>query len=140
MFKSVVLALDGSKSSDRALAYATDLAKEHGSNVHVVHVREIAVGRGGGPVPLNEDELQAKVEGQVTALTDAGTAADLEIHSAHVGAPAQVIADAAARQAADVIITGTRGHTVIAGLMLGSVPQRLLHVAHCPVLVVPDRA
>jgi nucleotide-binding universal stress UspA family protein len=140
MFKSIVLALDGSESSDRALELATELAKEEGSSVLVVHVREIAVGRAGGPVPVNEDEMQAKVEGQVNALTGAGIGAKLEIHSAHVGAPAHVIADTAQRENADVIITGTRGHTPIAGILLGSVPQRLLHVAHCPVLVVPHRA
>lgn len=140
MFKSVVLALDGSDSSDRAFAYASDLAKGQGSTVHVVHVREIAVGRGAGPVRVNEDELQAKVEQQVKSLTDAGVTADLEVHTVHAGAPAQVISDAAARQSANVIITGTRGHTAIAGLLLGSVPQRLLHYAHCPVLVVPSAA
>ena len=48
MFEIVVLALDGSDSSDRALDYATKFAREHGSSVHVVHVTEIVVGRGGG--------------------------------------------------------------------------------------------
>jgi nucleotide-binding universal stress UspA family protein len=137
MFETVVLALDGSASSDRALEYATKLAKEHGSSVRVVHVMEIAVGRGGGPVPLNESDLKAKVEGQVKALADAGVKAECETHSVPVGGPAHVIAEVAQNAKADVIVTGTRGHTAIAGLLLGSVTQRLLHVAHCPVLVVP---
>jgi len=34
-------------------------------------------------------------------------------------------------------VTGTRGHTALAGVIVGSVAQRLLHVAPCPVLVVP---
>jgi nucleotide-binding universal stress UspA family protein len=38
---------------------------------------------------------------------------------------------------ADVVVVGTRGHTAIGGLLLGSVTQRLLHVAPCPVLAVP---
>ena len=41
---------------------------------------------------------------------------------------------------ADLIVTGSRGHTAIAGIVLGSVAQRLLHLADCPVLVVPHRA
>jgi nucleotide-binding universal stress UspA family protein len=139
MFKSVVLALDGSESSDRALQFATELAGEHKSSVLVVHVRELAVGRAGGPAHVNEDELQAKIESQVKALGDAGVDAKLEVHSTHVGAPAHVIAEAAQRVGADAIVTGTRGHTIVAGMLLGSVPLRLLHVAHCPVVVVPLR-
>ena len=48
MFDSVVLALDGSESSDRALECATALAKAHSSSVRVVHAVELSVGRGGG--------------------------------------------------------------------------------------------
>jgi nucleotide-binding universal stress UspA family protein len=51
--------------------------------------------------------------------------------------PAHVIAGVAGDAKADVIVSGTRGHTAIAGLLLGSVTQRLLHLAHCPVLVIP---
>ncbi len=48
MFKTIVLGLDGSESSDQALQHATTLAKEQGSSVKVVHVIEIVAGRGGG--------------------------------------------------------------------------------------------
>lgn len=140
MFKTIVLALDGSESSDRALAYAATLAKEQGSNVRVVHVVEIAVGRGGGPMPVNEDEIKAKVERQVKDLTDTGVTTELETHSVRTGGPAHVIADVAREVGADLIIAGTRGHTAFAGMLLGSVTQRLLHLAHCPVLVVPHPA
>ena len=51
-----------------------------------------------------------------------------------------MIADAAREVDADVIVVGTRGHAPIAGLLLGSVTQRLLHIAPCPVLSVPDAA
>jgi nucleotide-binding universal stress UspA family protein len=138
MFDTVVLALDGSESSDRALACATALAKVHSSSVHVVHVVELTVGRGGGRAPLNEKEIQAKVEGQVTALAAAGVKAEFETHTVPAGGPAHAIAEVAANAKADLIVTGTRGHTAVVGMLLGSVPQRLLHLAHCPVLVVPE--
>jgi nucleotide-binding universal stress UspA family protein len=137
MFDLVVLALDGSASSDKALECTTELAQKHASTVHVVHVIELTVGRGGGREPINETELQAKVEGQVKSLTAGGVKADLTVLKVPAGGPAHAIAEVAESAKADLIITGTRGHTAIVGMLLGSVPQRLLHLARCPVLVVP---
>jgi nucleotide-binding universal stress UspA family protein len=137
MFKTIVLGLDGSDSSDHALRYATTLAKEQGSSVRVVHVIEIFAGRGGGLVHLDEDELKAKIEAQTKGLVDAGIDAELELHAAMAGGPAHIIAEVAARHNADLIVTGTRGHTAVTGMLLGSVAHRLLHVAHCPLLVIP---
>jgi nucleotide-binding universal stress UspA family protein len=139
MFQTIVLALDGSPSSDRALDCASEIARSTGGQIHVVHVVEIVAGRGGsGPALANEDEVKEKVRQQVAELVGAGIRADLEIQSAVVGGPAHVIADAAERFGADVVVMGTRGHTVFAGMLLGSVAQRMLHVAPCPVLVVPS--
>ena len=53
------------------------------------------------------------------------------------GGPAHAIADAAKEVGADLIVVGTRGHTALGGLLLGSVTNRLLHIAPCPVLAVP---
>jgi nucleotide-binding universal stress UspA family protein len=137
MFKTIVLAVDGSESSDRAVEHATMLARDQGSTVRVVHVIEIAVGRGGGPVHLDEAALKAKFEQQTRELVEAGVDAELELHSAIAGGPAHVIAEVARRSNADLIITGSRGHTAVAGILLGSVTHRLLHVSHCPLLVIP---
>ena len=73
-------------------------------------------------------------------MSDDGIKAELQVTSTMTGGPAHVIADVAAKESADVIVTGTRGHTALAGVFLGSVAQRLLHLAACPVLVVPDAA
>jgi nucleotide-binding universal stress UspA family protein len=142
VFKTIVLGLDGSESSDHALRYATMFAREQGATVRVVHVIEIVAGRGGGLLHLDEDALTAKIEQQTRDLVAAGVDAELELHSAMAGGPAHVLAVVAARSNADLIITGTRGHTAAVGMLLGSVAHRLLHVAHCPLLTVPsaDRA
>jgi nucleotide-binding universal stress UspA family protein len=56
-----------------------------------------------------------------------------------MGGAAHAIAELAESQGADIIAVGTRGHTALAGLLLGSVTQRLLHIAPCPVLAVPPK-
>jgi nucleotide-binding universal stress UspA family protein len=137
MYKTIVLGLDGSDSSDHALEHATMLAREQGSHVRVVHVIELLAGRGGGVLHLNEDEIKDKVTQQTKDLVDAGIDAELELHSAMAGGPAHVIAEVAERRNADLVITGTRGHTAATGILLGSVAHRLLHLAHCPLLVIP---
>jgi nucleotide-binding universal stress UspA family protein len=61
----------------------------------------------------------------------------LRIETGAAPGAAHMIADVARGFGADVVVVGTRGHTAIGGLLLGSVTQRLLHVAPCPVLAVP---
>jgi nucleotide-binding universal stress UspA family protein len=140
MFGTIVLAVDGSRPSDNAVDYAGRLAKESGGRIVAVHVKEIMAGRAAGPVHVDEEELLQKVRGQIKQLNDDGIKTELQVTSTMTGGPAHVIADAAAKESADVIVTGTRGHTALAGVFLGSVAQRLLHLAGCPVLVVPDSA
>ncbi len=138
MFKTIVLAVDGSESSDRAVKYAADLARESGGRIVAIHVNEMLAGpRFAGPAHVDEDELKAKIRGQIKELNDGGIRAEVRMEACINGGPAPVITAAAAHADADVIVAGTRGHTVLAGVIVGSVAQRLLHLAPCPVLVVP---
>jgi nucleotide-binding universal stress UspA family protein len=138
VFSKIVLALDGSDPSDRAIPVAQELAQQSGGQIEVVHVREIMGGRGGvHSVHVNEDELEKKVERQVAELAAAGVTASLHRFTANVGGPAHQIAEVAEAHGADLIVVGTRGHSAFGGFLAGSVTQRLLHVAHCPVLAVP---
>ncbi len=141
MFKSIVWATDGSESADRALPYAKSFAAAEGATLTVLHCDEILVGRGGGqPVVADEDDVTARIEGQVRELGDEGLKATLRVVHATAGSVPQTIADAADDLSADLIVVGTRGHTAFGGLLLGSVTQRLLHVATCPVFAVPAAA
>jgi nucleotide-binding universal stress UspA family protein len=137
VFKTIVLAVDGSESSDRAVAYAGDLARESGGRIVAVHIKEMVAGRFAGPLRVDEDELLIKIQGQIKELAGSGVSAQLEVHATLTGGPAPIVADAAEREHADVIVAGTRGHTALASVFVGSVAQRLLHLAPCPVLVVP---
>lgn len=140
MFKKVVWATDGSEAADQALPLARTLAAEGGGELLVVHCVELTVpGKAAGIYPIHADEgdLKAKIERQVAELVDDGVPARLQTTRATVGRAAQAIADATREQQGEVIVVGTRGHTALGGLLLGSVTQRLLHIAACPVLAVP---
>ena len=141
MFNTILLALDGSESAERAIPLAEDLARQSGGRIIVGHVRELLVSRGGGqPVIANEDEVESSIRAQAARLSESGIETSVEIATSVMGGPAHALAEIATREHADVIVAGTRGHAPIAGLLLGSVTQRLLHVAPCPVLVMPALA
>ena len=140
MYKKVLWATDGSEAADHALAHAKALAVEGGGSLTVVYCVEYTLpGRGGGSYPIhaNEAEIQEKIERQVAELSTDGTGATLQTTRSKVGGAAHAIAEFATEDGADVIVVGTRGHTPLAGLLLGGVTQRLLHIAPCPVLAVP---
>ena len=140
MPKTVVLGLDGSGDSIRAIPHAVEQAGD-GGNIVVVHVRELLVGRAGGmPVVANEDDIEADVRRHVDGIKAAGHSAELKVISVVAGGPAHVLADVARAEHADVIVVGTRGHRQISSLIIGSVTNKLLHMTPCPVLAVPPAA
>lgn len=139
MFSKIVLALDGSDPSERVVPVARELAAPGSAQIDIVHVRELIAGRGGGQtLRANEDDLEHRVHGLAKELSDAGYDVHLHVETTVGGGPAQVIAQIAEKTGAEVILIGTRGHAPVAGLLLGSVTQRLLHIAPCPVLAVPE--
>lgn len=139
MFERIVWATDGSEAADRALPFAKEFAMGQGRSLVVVHSKERFLGgRGSGyPVLADEDELEAKIRAQVDQLREEGIDATFQLVSGAAGNTAHLVVDAAREVKADVIVVGTRGHAPVAGLLLGSVTQRLLHISPCPVLAVP---
>jgi nucleotide-binding universal stress UspA family protein len=137
MFNTIVWATDGSENADRALAVAKPLARENRALLVVVHIVERYTTKAGLAVYPDEQQVEAKLKQLVDELSGEGLNASLKLVD-HVGPqPAHEIADLAREEGADLIVLGTRGHSAISGLLLGSVTQRLLHVAPCPVLAVP---
>ena len=140
MFKTIVLALDGSDGSRRAIPLAVELAKRDNAKLVVAHVEEDIIGKGGGPIKATEDEIQAEIRRQAQELSAQGIDTSVHMRSVMLGGPAHVIEEIAAEANADLIVAGTRGHSPVAGLLLGSVTQRLLHIARRPVLAVPPES
>jgi nucleotide-binding universal stress UspA family protein len=138
--ETVVWATDGSPNADRALTVAKTLAHDRRASLVVVHVVQHYATTTGLPVYADEDRVKAKLEQTVEELSTEGFNPSLRIVE-HVGPqPAHEIANVAGDVGADLIVMGTRGHGPVAGLVLGSVVLRLLHVAPCPVVAVPPIA
>jgi nucleotide-binding universal stress UspA family protein len=139
MFKTIIWATDGSESADLALPYAKQLAETDCATMMVVHCEEFMVGpkASGYTVHPDEDDLKEKIDRQVKDLAAEGCQTSYKLVGSKSGGAAHRIAEVADEVEADLIVVGTRGHTALGGLLLGSVTQRLLFIGPCPVLAVP---
>ena len=140
MFKSIVWATDGSENAERALPYVQELAQAGESvSITIVHVAELGYGAGAVFMPGRGEERQVvdRLREIADDLRQNGFTVSIEVRDEVGVRPAYEIAHIADRVGADLIIAGSRGLSTIGGLILGSVTHRLLHIARCPVLVVP---
>ena len=141
MFKSIVWANDGSESAERALPYVKEQAHAGGATVTLVHVVERIEGSGavGAPRRVDEAQVQAHMQELVDELGREGIPASLEIRGDVGARPAHEVAEIARATGADLIVVGSLGHSAIHGFLVGSVTNRILHLAPCPVRVVPPK-
>ncbi|HEY8300664.1 MAG TPA: universal stress protein [Jatrophihabitans sp.] len=138
MFKTIVVGTDGSTEAESAFAMAVQLAERDSARLLVVHVQEFIGGKGGVyPLHVDEDEIMVRIRGEVDKLNLRGVTTDLEVDQIPFGGPAHIIADAARKADADLIVVGNKGRNPVSEIVLGNVPLRLLHISHRPVLVVP---
>jgi nucleotide-binding universal stress UspA family protein len=138
VFGTIVLGLDGSEGSRQAVPVATELAKRYDARLVVVHVDERIATKGGlHPVRWDEEQIRTELEEQTRQLSGEGIDASLQIVEIVLGGPAHAIEDVAEQEGAELIAVGRRGHSPVAGLVLGSVTQRLLHIAKRSVLAAP---
>lgn len=137
MFERIVVATDASEPSQRAVGYAAGIARDHGSEIIVLHVAPRVVSRS-GTIDLEDPEAAGDlVDGTVRDLKDLGLSARGEVIRVLEGHMARGIVESAATADADVIVMGSRGKSDFGGLFLGSVTHRVLHLAEVPVIVVP---
>jgi nucleotide-binding universal stress UspA family protein len=136
MAGDIVLGYDGSDGSKAALAQAIDLAGRLGVALIVVYGYEVS------PIGGEVTDLAAALHdmGEKTAAEAAAQAREAGIEATIViaeGDRAETLAKLAKTVDAAMIAVGTRGERPIAGVILGSIAHKLLHVSTVPVLVVP---
>jgi nucleotide-binding universal stress UspA family protein len=138
MFDKILVAVDHSEMSDRALDAARDLALLSGGEVWVLHMREreVAVKTGVSLSDESMDEAGAAVAAAVDKLTAAGVKAHGDVGTTLFGYAARNIIDDAKEHDVDVIVMGSRGRGDLAGLILGSTAHKVIHLADRPVLIV----
>lgn len=139
MYNKIVVPVDSSSFSRRALIHALELAQKTGAKLTVLYVNQIIPYYHGalGPERLynpfeyldGEDFLNAM-------LTDMGIQSDSIRKRIATGNPAPLIVTVATEESADLIVMGCRGFGLLTGLLFGSVSQSVIKHSPCPVLIV----
>lgn len=141
MYKSIVVGTDGSETAQRAVEEAVQLAKALGSEVHLVSAFEPLRGariEGARDAAAKiwavgpDDEVQRVIDQAAAKVRAAGVTAETHIVT---GDPADALLEIADKEKADLIVIGNRGMHGISRV-LGSVPNKVSHRAHCNVLIV----
>ncbi len=145
-FQHVLCPVDYSDFSRRALDHAAAIARWYGAELTVVHAVPLAIP---APVippaemavlverPPDPVAAEAELRDFVTPVRDAGTPVVTMVVSGPVLAG---ITGTAADTHADIIVMGSHGRSGFERVLLGSMAERVLHAATCPVLIVPRRA
>lgn len=143
--RRILCPIDFSAPSAHALEHAAGLARWFGARLAVLHVRPTVTPHPdmppGGPVaPWLVTELEG-LQQRVAAAAAEATAAGVAVEPlATAGEPVHEILRCAVALPADLIVMGTHGSSGFQHLVLGSVTEKVLRKAPCPVLTVPPRA
>jgi nucleotide-binding universal stress UspA family protein len=140
--KNILVATDFSEPSGVALAYGRDLARSYNARLHVLHVVEDVLLRYTPEVGLIGDNLQKDLDAAARRDLDAlinevdrSTLNALAVIEKGIN-PAESIAAYAKANAIDLIVTGTHGRGIVKHFLMGSVAERVVRIAPCPVLTV----
>jgi len=147
MFNQIIVGLDGSEKSKAATRIACDLANHYSATVTLVHVPHaetaaFVVGAVAGyhaattkPSFEEIDKAGQKVLDEGLKIASDAGCTDVKTHMPHGDAAAELLNHAETIDA-DLIVTGRRGLSRVASLILGSTTQRVNHLAKCACLSV----
>ena len=139
-WKTIVVGVDGSPSSRKALTWAAAEAADHGADLVVINVWEHTLLPPAGPPSVSEryvpEPSQRTADDLLRVIKEELGDVPPVLVQPHVkqGRPAKVLIEESTN--ADLLVVGTRGHGGFAGLMLGSVSHHVAAYAQCPVTVV----
>ena len=142
VLKQILVATDYSESAAVALAYGRDLARTFGARLHVIHMVEDVMLRYSPEVGFASPELQKNLEtaarrdlDKLITEDDRKTLTVIPVVQSCVNIPAAIV-DYARTNTIDLIITGTHGRGAVRHFLMGSVAERVVRTAACPVLTV----
>ena len=134
----IVVGVDGSEPSSKALRWAADEARLRSATLDVVLAWQPAMVGAypyGGTQAFDPRELEAAAKAALSAAVAALDATGLTVSQLlRCGSAASVLIEES--KGASLVVVGSRGHGGFSGLLLGSVSQQVLHHAHCPVVIV----
>ena len=145
MITNILVPIDGSKQSNKALEFACNLADKYGAKLHVQHTVEVTlhehamfVGSAGFAFEASDEDIQKAGKKAIEAAEKIIAEHDcklVETEIAH-GSPAQNILERAKEKDIDMIVMGSRGLSDFGGLLLGSVSHKVSHLAKCTCVTV----
>lgn len=146
--RRILCPVDYSDFSRRALDHAVAIARWYGSTVTVFHVCALLPAAAFAPGPLALTATPLAPEGREALLGRLRSFADVDVSGSGVqiefevaeGSTAAEILQKAEADSSDLIVLGTHGHSGFDRLVLGSVAERVLRKASCPVLTIPCHA
>jgi nucleotide-binding universal stress UspA family protein len=137
MYEKVLVAIDRSENSKRALAAAQQLASLSDGEVRILHLRQQEViPRMGLVADESPEEAHLWLESAVDELRNAGVKVTGEVRNTIYGQAAREIVTEARLHDAGVIVMGSRGLSDLTGLFVGSTAHKVIHLTDRPVLVV----
>jgi universal stress protein A len=137
--KKILVPVDFSRHSLAALSYAIDLGQEQRAEIILVHVVEplaYGMGRWTEPVKLLES-WQAEASAELQRIEQQARQRYPKCRGEiHFGNVHQVLSDLARKLKADLIVVSTHGRTGLGHMVMGSVAEKIVRYAPCPVLIV----